>query len=168
MDPTILTVCYLIKNGNILLGLKKVRIGKGLLNGPGGHLEPGDDSIADRAKIEFKDETGFIITSELKEVGILLVTYEDTDFIAEIHFFTVSNVEGFLIETDEMIPEWHKLNNIPYDRMWPNDRYCLPIILDGGYFEGHFHYDNLENKTLLNHWVDRVEILPKTINPNRL
>ena len=167
MDPTVLTVCYLIKNNEVLLGLKKIRLGKGLYNGYGGHKET-DETVVACAKREFEAETNMTITSELKKVGILLITYENNDMVAKIHFFCIPDATGSPRETDEMIPRWFTIDNIPYNNMWPNDQYCLPIVLKGKYFAGHFHLDNPETKILLKHWVDEVDSVPNTINPNRL
>ena len=38
---------------------------------------------------------------------------------------------GELVETEEMSPGWYKINAIPFDRMWPDDKIWLPKVLMG-------------------------------------
>jgi hypothetical protein len=41
-----------------------------------------------------------------------------------------------------MAPKWFKIEEIPFDKMWPDDKYWLPILLKGENFEGEFHFDD--------------------------
>lgn len=40
--------------------------------------------------------------------------------------------------SEEMKPEWFSYDSIPYDTMWPDDRYWIPIMLAGKHFIGRF------------------------------
>ena len=46
-----------------------------------------------------------------------------------------------------MAPRWFKLNEIPYDQMWEDDKSWLPKVLKGERIEGDFLFD--ENQKLL-------------------
>ena len=35
-----------------------------------------------------------------------------------------------------MKPEWFAVKDIPYDVMWPDDRFWLPIVLEGKKVKG--------------------------------
>ncbi len=49
--------------------------------------------------------------------------------------------EGTPKETEEMIPKWFNIANIPYDEMFPDDRYWLPLILAGQKIDAYFDFD---------------------------
>src|SRR3989344_1243357 len=46
--------------------------------------------------------------------------------------------EGEPIETEEMRPQWFVFAEIPYDTMWPDDRYWIPLFLAGKKFRTKF------------------------------
>lgn len=167
MGKIVMTVCYLITNSRILLGWKKTSLGAGLYNGPGGKVDP-KEQIDENAIREFGEETGGMNALALTKVGIILITYEESDLIAELHLFRVTKWNGEPQETREMIPEWFPTNRIPYPQMWPNDSHSLPCILSGKMVAGHFHLDSPTSRQIIRYWLDEVEQVPDSINPNRL
>ena len=50
-----------------------------------------------------------------------------------------------------MRPCWFRLTEIPFDRMWPDDRHWLPLFLEGKRLEGTFYF--LDEETLLHHSI---------------
>ncbi len=59
-------------------------------------------------------------------------------------FATVFFATGFTgtpTETDEAIPVWSALDQIPYDEMWKDDALWLPMALAGKRFDGRFVFD---------------------------
>ena len=46
-----------------------------------------------------------------------------------------------------MRPEWFATDKIPYDKMFVDDRYWLPLILEGKKIKAHFKFD--ENWNIL-------------------
>jgi len=62
----------------------------------------------------------------------------------EVHVFEVPKFEGKLLESEEMKPQWFKVSEIPFDKMWPDDKYWLPLFLKKKKFEGSFHFRNSE------------------------
>ena len=48
---------------------------------------------------------------------------------------------GIETETDEAIPMWLKISQIPYDEMWEDDIHWLPQMLEGQTFKGYFEFD---------------------------
>ncbi|MCX6765359.1 MAG: hypothetical protein NT136_00065 [Candidatus Moranbacteria bacterium] len=61
--------------------------------------------------------------------------------------FRISRFEGKPIETEEMKPQWFSIDAIPYEHMWPDDPYWLPLLLSGKNFQGNFKFGR-ENKIL--------------------
>lgn len=143
METKILTLCCVLENSQILLGeIKKEGVLKGKYNGFGGKLEQGE-SIEEAAKRELWEEAG-ITPHDMKKRGIVMFEFEKENNpfegkpLVEVHIFSVSKYEGEPRETEEMRPEWFSLEKIPYDMMWPDDKYWLPMLLSGKNFEGKF------------------------------
>jgi 8-oxo-dGTP pyrophosphatase MutT (NUDIX family) len=129
------TVCFLYRDGEILLGLKTQKIGKGKRNGYGGGVE--DESVLECAIRELKEETGGIITLPEHLEKIAIVHFHNTKsngetFVCKVHFYLVHTWEGEIKDTEEMIdPKWFSIENLPLDEMMPADRQWLPIALSG-------------------------------------
>jgi 8-oxo-dGTP diphosphatase/2-hydroxy-dATP diphosphatase len=139
MTKRILTLCIIHKDSKILLGMKKRGFGAGFWNGFGGKVKEGE-SIEEAAKRETKEEIGVILL-DLKKMGILKFQFKGEPEILEVHVFSCSDFEGEIKETEEMKPKWFKIEEIPFDQMWPDDKYWLPLLLRGKNFEGEFHFD---------------------------
>lgn len=123
----------------ILLGLKKVRLGKGYWNSVGGHVEDGEE-VHEAAIREVFEEFG-LIAHQVEKMGLLKIEGVLDEFI-HIHVFKVREYSGGPSESDELKPKWFKLGEIPFHNMWPNDKHWLPIFLNGDKFIGDFTYEN--------------------------
>ena len=134
-----LTLCMVTKEGKILLGMKKRGFGVGRWNGFGGKVEP-SESIEDAAKRELLEESG-VVAEKLAEVGVLEFAFQNDPKVLEVHIFRIEQFHGELVESDEMKPEWFDFDAIPYDQMWPDDSYWLPVFLAGKKFNGKFLFD---------------------------
>ena len=135
----ILTLCIILKDNRILLGMKKRGFGAGRWNGFGGKLHEGE-AIEDGLRRESLEEAG-IKLQETEEVGIIDFEFEGDPKILEVHIFKCAKFEGEPVETEEMKPEWFSIDKIPYDFMWPDDRFWLPLLLEGKKFKGKFIFD---------------------------
>ena len=123
------------KNKRILLGLKKRGFGKGKWNGFGGKVEAGE-TINKDARRELFEEAG-ILAGKLEKVGLINFRFiEEVEEILEIHFLRILSFYGMPRETEEMRPEWFDINSIPYNRMWADDKYWMPLFLEGKKFKG--------------------------------
>ncbi len=125
----LLTLCFVLRGDEVLLGFKKIGFGAGRWNGFGGKVES-LESVETAAMRELKEEAG-IEAQDLSEVAVIEFAIKGIPQIHEVHVFTVTAFVGEPTESDEMRPQWFKQADIPYDHMWPDDRVWLPLLLQG-------------------------------------
>ena len=53
-----------------------------------------------------------------------------------------------------MLPKWYNINEIPFDKMWPDDEFWYPLVLKGKKFKGKFHFQG--EKTILSQSIEEV------------
>lgn len=146
MNIVLLTLCVIHDSDRILLGLKKRGLGKGKWNGFGGKVEEGE-VIEEAARREVKEEAGIEVV-DLEKVGQLDFSWiEKPEKILRVVVFRSTHSIGEPTESEEMKPAWFSLDKIPYDAMWGDDRYWLPLLLEGKKFKGRFVFD--DNDTIL-------------------
>jgi mutator protein MutT len=149
------TLCFLLRDGQVLLAMKKVRFGKGKWNGVGGKADPGE--TPEQATIREAQEEIGVTPLALEKVATLDFSFPDTpeDGFDQIrHVYLVRKWEGEPVETEEMAPGWFGLQDIPYAQMWPDDPYWLPQALSGKQLEGRFSFDADQN--ILTHEVKLI------------
>ncbi|MBQ75229.1 MAG: NUDIX hydrolase [Gammaproteobacteria bacterium] len=122
------TLMFVIKDEQILLIRKKRGLGAGKINGPGGRLEA-SESPEECAIRETREEL-IINPINVEFAGELFFHAED---MPRIHgfVFTATDYEGTPTETEEAIPLWFNIDEIPYGEMWEDDRHWLPQIIEG-------------------------------------
>jgi 8-oxo-dGTP diphosphatase/2-hydroxy-dATP diphosphatase len=141
----VLTVCFIHQHPRILLGLKKRGFGMGRWNGFGGKLQPGE-TIEAAAKREVQEEAG-VVVSNIEKVGLIDFEFKDNPEILEVHFFRANDFSGTPTESDEMKPQWFSTDNLPFDSMWPDDRYWMPLFLAGKKFKGKIFFADMDTIT---------------------
>ncbi|HUD02587.1 MAG TPA: 8-oxo-dGTP diphosphatase [Candidatus Paceibacterota bacterium] len=131
------------KAGKILLAMKKVRFGAGKYNGMGGHIEEDETPIAAAVRETFEEANIVVQQEDAVAMGQIHFSFEDKpDWERLVHVFVAEKWEGEPKESGEMAPEWFALNNIPFDRMWIDDQYWLPLVLDGKVIDAEFQFNN--------------------------
>ncbi len=133
------TLCMIHQDGRILLGMKKKGFGAGRWNGFGGKVEPGEEIIA-AATREVREEAG-VDPLDIQKAGILEFEFQNDPKVMEVHIFSAKKYAGEPVESDEMRPEWFDIDKIPYNQMWSDDQYWLPMVLQGKKFKGRFLFD---------------------------
>ena len=138
------TLCIIREQQKVLLGMKKRGFGEGRWNGFGGKVKEGED-IEGAAKREVLEEAG-TEAGEMTKRGVINFEFEGDPNALEVHIFEITKFEGEPAESDEMRPKWFSASEIPFDKMWPDDRYWMPLFLAGKKFQGRFLFDKPSNQ----------------------
>lgn len=150
-----MTLCFPRKDGQVLLGLKKVRLGEGRWNGFGGKVQAGE-SVEAAARRETKEECGIDVDA-LEKVGVLTFTHPERAPI-EVHIFTTEDFTGEPAESDEMSPRWFHKDEVPFREMWSSDLYWWPWFWKRRKFIGEFEFDASDR--VLGHEMRAATTLP--------
>lgn len=151
--PKILTLCIVHDETRILLGMKKRGFGMDRWNGFGGKLQT-DETIEQAAIRELQEEAN-ITPTKMEQVGKLNFKFQDgASEEMEVTVFSVTDFDGIPSESEEMRPVWFHKSEIPYDKMWADDRYWLPILLAGKKFKGNFEY--MDYNIMVSHEVEEI------------
>ncbi len=135
----VFTLCIVHEHPRVLLGMKKRGFGAGRWNGFGGKVNDGE-TIEEAAHRELKEEAG-ITAEDLTKTGVIDFEFENDPVILEVHIFRATRWSGEPEESAEMKPQWFEVDEIPFVRMWPDDRHWLPFFLSGKKFRGRFLFD---------------------------
>ena len=113
------------ENGLVLLKHNIRGISAGKLLGPGGKVDPEDESLEAAAKREVREETGLDV-SNLWYAGVL------RDKTCVVHFFSTDTFSGTLRpKIDEGESRWYSPGEIPYEKMWPESSSLMPLLFTG-------------------------------------
>lgn len=145
------TLVFLVRghpSAELLLGMKNRGFGSGKYNGFGGKVEPGE-TIENAAARELNEECGVAVNAgDLKRAARLeffFPTQPDWDQV--VHVFLAKRWQGEPVETREMTPAWFGMQALPYKKMWVDDPYWLPLVLQGEYIEATFTFKD-DNETV--------------------
>ncbi|MEM7145699.1 MAG: 8-oxo-dGTP diphosphatase [Verrucomicrobiota bacterium] len=130
---------FIIQDGRILLIRKKRGLGAGNINGPGGKVDPGE-TVLEAALREVEEEVG-VVAHTPEEMGVLYFQFTD-GFSMHCTVFRSPGYDGELIETDEAIPMWFGVDEIPFEEMWEDDRHWLPEMIEGRKFDAYFVFED--------------------------
>jgi mutator protein MutT len=153
-------ICFLLREGEVLLAMKKRGFGAGKWNGAGGKCETGETPL--QAAIR-----------EVREEICVDVREEDMHFTALLHFhfphkpewdqkcsvFLADSFTGEPQETEEMRPRWFLLKDIPYSSMWADDVLWLPQVLEGDVLDARFVFneDNSVRESHVESVLDTID-----------
>jgi hypothetical protein len=56
--------------------------------------------------------------------------------------FLCTQYTGEPTESDEMVPTWFQPEELPYDKMWADDRFWYPLFLEDKMFRGLFAFQD--------------------------
>jgi len=144
-------IVHIIEDDRILLHYKKRGHGAGKWNGLGGKIENGE-TPEECAEREAKEEMGAEVKN-LKRMGeIEFYDVAGEDWLVYVYS---AGISGEPRESEESYPRWFPISNIPYDEMWEDDRYWLPLVINNLKFRGKFWFagERME-KFVLEAWKD--------------
>lgn len=131
----------MVDGNRLCLAMKKKGFGVGKWNGVGGKVED-KETIKEAAIRELKEEIGVDAhQNHLEEVGNIKFYFNGKpDWNQHMHIFFIKNWTGEPIETDEMAPQWYDNDKIPYEKMWIDDPYWLPQVIEGKKIEAECYF----------------------------
>jgi len=135
------TLCHIKRANNLLLQRKSAGFfGEGKWNGVGGKLRLGE-SPSEGVKREVLEETGLQV-SQLKLHGVLKFYFgrvEKPEWT--VYVFSTRVFKGKLKSSEEGLLQWFAFGEIPYEQMWQDDKYWLPLLLKNRDFSGDFYFN---------------------------
>jgi 8-oxo-dGTP diphosphatase len=135
-EPDLHATLMFVHQGSRVLLIEKLRgIGEGKINGPGGKIDPGE--TPEECVIRECQEELHITCLDPVKRGELWFAMSDLPDI-HCHVYTATKFEGTPTATDEAIPYWCEITEIPFERMWEDDSYWLRQILNGESFDAKF------------------------------
>jgi len=132
------TLLFVVRDGQILLIQKKRGLGAGKINGPGGRLDKGESPLQGAIR-EVQEELG-VTPVDVEYCGELAFQFVDGLSI-HVAVFRAADCEGEPQETAEAVPLWTPLDQIPFEKMWADDRHWIPLLLARQKFRGRFLFD---------------------------
>lgn len=147
------TLLFLTKDNQILLAIKKRGFGQGRFNGVGGKPNP-DENIFDTAIRETQEEIG-VIPKNISQMATLDFYFKNKpEWNQQVLVFVTNDWEGDPTESEEMKPQWFKINKLPFENMWADDIFWLPQVLSGKKIKAEFTFG--ENDIILNKNINEI------------
>lgn len=152
------TLCFLVRDDEVLLAMKKRGFGVGKYNGVGGKVEAGE-TILEAMVRETKEEIGVEVDAvEAMLQAELTFEFESKKEWNQVsHVFLVKKWKGEPKETEEMKPGWFKIDSLPFESMWIDDPVWLPLFLSGKHVVAKFLFDDSGTK-ILNHEIKTADL----------
>ena len=133
------TLCIPITGTEMLLGKKKLRFGAGKWNSFGGKIKK-NETPEEATVRELEEECGLCAHKDDLEKVAILKFYFNNEPSFLVHAYIVRDWSGEPIETDEMIPQWHSLDAMPYHEMWKADSIWYEKVINGEKVAAHIHF----------------------------
>ena len=152
MDRIETTLCLLKRDNKILLAMKKRGFGKGKYNGIGGKIEKNE--TPEQAMIRETQEEINVTPIKYEKIGIVEFDeyYKGKKQNLIFYLYFIHEWKGIPSESNEMKPEWFDIDSIPYEKMFPDDKHWLPLVLEGKKIKAYFEFD--ENWNLISKVID--------------
>ena len=113
-------------------------------------MEPGEEvfeSMKREAMEEFSLELNADRVHKVGELDFKVLDNSDwNEIFVHVYYGTC---DGEAIESEELLPGWFDKDKIPYDEMWVDDIYWIPMLLEGKKFKGSFI---LTESNVLSEW----------------
>jgi 8-oxo-dGTP diphosphatase len=132
------TLIFVGRGEDVLLIRKKRGLGAGKINAPGGRLDAGETALACALR-ELREEVN-LTARRADERGELSFQFRD-GYAVHVRVFWTDDWVGVPTETAEAIPQWTPRKAVPFEEMWQDDRFWIPLLFAGIHFRGRFIFD---------------------------
>ncbi|WPO87187.1 8-oxo-dGTP diphosphatase [Herbiconiux sp. KACC 21604] len=146
VSPYQVCVAFLTRVGvdgavEVLLGRKKTGMGSGNIVGLGGKIEAGETAL-EAAVREIEEESSLVVDpADLTEHGLVKFSFPFREnWSQDSTVFVASRFSGEPLESDEVVPAWYRVDDLPLDDMWDDAKYWLPQVLAGQRVLGDFTF----------------------------
>lgn len=135
------TLSVIIKDWKILLCMKKRWFWEWFWNWAGWKLEKGE-TIEEAMIRELFEETWLKTDIDwIENIWLLKFRFLDkAEWNQDVNIFKINKWENEAIETEEMLPKWFNIDEIPYDKMWEDDKFWLPKVIAWEKVEFEFNF----------------------------
>jgi 8-oxo-dGTP pyrophosphatase MutT (NUDIX family) len=140
------TLCFLVKENKVLLGMKKRGFGNGKWNGLGGKIEAGE-TAEDAAVREIWEESRIRAEkNDLERVAEIDFMFCDNPRLNNHTFvYILKTWNGEPMETEEMRPELFQRDMLPFEEMWSSDVHWIPLVLAGRKIRASVRFKDKDN-----------------------
>jgi 8-oxo-dGTP diphosphatase len=135
-DPA--TLVFVFRGEEVLLIDKKTGLGRGKINAPGGKVHAGETPEA--AAIRECREELHITVRNLEYCGQHRFQFVD-GYSIHVWVYRTRDFDGVPTETREAAPLWTPIGQIPFEAMWEDDRYWVPMMIRGERFQTRWIFD---------------------------
>jgi 8-oxo-dGTP diphosphatase len=133
-----------IINGNKLLLKEATRgVSKGKWNGPGGKIDKAETPLQCIIR-ETYEETGITMIKPFYHGRLFFYMNGQKKLTFLGYLFSTKRFKGKARGTEEGEVKWVKISQIPYEKMWDDDKYWMELMLAGRKFDLYCYY-NKEN-----------------------
>jgi 8-oxo-dGTP diphosphatase/2-hydroxy-dATP diphosphatase len=133
--------------------MKKRGFGAGRWNGFGGKQIKGE-TIEETARRELQEESGLEV-GDINKLGVMEFDIEGADELLEVHLFKAVEFYGKPRESEEMLPKWFFIEEIPFAEMWADDRYWFPFFMRNKKFKMKAKFS--ADHKILNYSIDEAD-----------
>jgi len=136
----IFTLCFLLREEEVLLARKRRGNGAGLLKGYGGKVHTGEIFV-DAAIRKLREESSLQVARRDCEQRALITTHA-LGISLRFVVFTSRIWSGTPQDSAEMYgARWFPFKKLPFKEMWEGDKLWLPRMLAGEKFEADVYLD---------------------------
>ncbi len=135
------TLLFLIRKSSgatdVCLAMRKLGDRKGRYNGVDA-VVGNDETPESAAQRSAQEEVGVTVDTVIKRGEIAFIFPHDPSLDHLFHIFVSEDFTGEPFASDEMDPSWLSTSYIPYNEMWQDVIFWLPLVLEGKKVQGRF------------------------------